>query len=206
MLLLLLLAGLVCQQAPATAQPADETAAAQSIVLDDFERAEPSPWWYSGPGELTIVAGVAPGSEGRSVMRLETTVALRDNRIWFRGSQPCLQAHQPDRDHQPALREPDGGHGLRERLTGALLDRLTHRVHILEANGESYRLREARNRLKKQASSATTLASTQGGLTAAVWRAIHAAGASLLGRHPPRLSTGVRRSTAYPVRERGLEP
>lgn len=33
-----------------------------------------------------------------------------------------------------------------ERLTGALLDRLTHRVHILEANGESYRLREARRR------------------------------------------------------------
>ena len=29
-----------------------------------------------------------------------------------------------------------------ERLTGALLDRLTHRVHILEANGESYRLKE----------------------------------------------------------------
>lgn len=30
-----------------------------------------------------------------------------------------------------------------ERLTGALLDRLTHRVHILEANGESYRLRQS---------------------------------------------------------------
>ena len=27
-----------------------------------------------------------------------------------------------------------------ERLTGALLDRLTHHVHILEMNGESYRL------------------------------------------------------------------
>ena len=33
-----------------------------------------------------------------------------------------------------------------ERLTGALLDRLTHRVHILEANGESYRLRQSRRR------------------------------------------------------------
>lgn len=33
-----------------------------------------------------------------------------------------------------------------ERLTGALLDRLTHRVHILEANGESYRLKEAKKR------------------------------------------------------------
>ena len=37
-----------------------------------------------------------------------------------------------------------------ERLTGALLDRLTHRVHILEANGESYRLRDARKRLTRQ--------------------------------------------------------
>jgi DNA replication protein DnaC len=35
-----------------------------------------------------------------------------------------------------------------ERLTGALLDRLTHRIHILEANGDSYRLRQSRHRLK----------------------------------------------------------
>lgn len=35
-----------------------------------------------------------------------------------------------------------------ERLTGALLDRLTHRVHILEANGASYRLQDAKRRLK----------------------------------------------------------
>jgi len=35
-----------------------------------------------------------------------------------------------------------------ERLTGALLDRLTHRVHIIEANGESYRLRDAKRRTK----------------------------------------------------------
>ena len=31
-----------------------------------------------------------------------------------------------------------------ERLTGALLDRLTHHVHILQMNGESYRLRGSR--------------------------------------------------------------
>ena len=37
-----------------------------------------------------------------------------------------------------------------ERLTGAMLDRLTHRVHILEANGESYRLRQSKRRLKRQ--------------------------------------------------------
>ncbi|MCL2463119.1 MAG: IS21-like element helper ATPase IstB [Defluviitaleaceae bacterium] len=38
-----------------------------------------------------------------------------------------------------------------ERLTAALLDRLTHRVHILEANGESYRLMDAKKRMKRQA-------------------------------------------------------
>ncbi len=37
-----------------------------------------------------------------------------------------------------------------ERLTGALLDRITHRVHIIEANGESYRLRDARKRAKRE--------------------------------------------------------
>lgn len=37
-----------------------------------------------------------------------------------------------------------------ERLTGAILDRLTHHVHILEMNGESYRLRQSR-KTKKEA-------------------------------------------------------
>ncbi len=35
-----------------------------------------------------------------------------------------------------------------ERLTGALLDRLTHHVHILEMNGDSYRLNQSQNRQK----------------------------------------------------------
>ncbi len=38
-----------------------------------------------------------------------------------------------------------------ERLTGALLDRLTHHVHILEMNGDSYRLKQSR---RKRTSSA----------------------------------------------------
>jgi len=39
-----------------------------------------------------------------------------------------------------------------ERLTGALLDRLTHHIHILEANGESYRLRQSKGRLRRRTS------------------------------------------------------
>ncbi len=31
-----------------------------------------------------------------------------------------------------------------ERLTGALIDRLTHHVDILEMNGDSYRLKHSR--------------------------------------------------------------
>jgi DNA replication protein DnaC len=36
-----------------------------------------------------------------------------------------------------------------ERLTGAALDRLTHRCHILETSGESYRLQDAKRRRKQ---------------------------------------------------------
>ena len=39
-----------------------------------------------------------------------------------------------------------------ERLTGALLDRLTHHVHILEMNGESYRLKHSRENTDFQVS------------------------------------------------------
>ena len=39
-----------------------------------------------------------------------------------------------------------------ERLTGALLDRLTHKCHILEANGESFRLRHAKKRSGRRTS------------------------------------------------------
>lgn len=45
---------------------------------------------------------------------------------------------------QPSINEPP----VRQLMTGAILDRLTHRVHLLEANGESYRLRESKRRQK----------------------------------------------------------
>jgi len=51
-----------------------------------------------------------------------------------------------------------------ERLTGALLDRLTHHVHILEMNGNSYRLKEsakAKGTQPKKAKNNTLTDSTQ---------------------------------------------
>jgi DNA replication protein DnaC len=42
-----------------------------------------------------------------------------------------------------------------ERLTGALLDRLTHHVHILEMNGDSYRLRQSKHRRRSPSSDAS---------------------------------------------------
>ena len=43
-----------------------------------------------------------------------------------------------------------------EQLTGALLDRLTHYVHILEMNGESYRLAASKKRQKQIGQSKST--------------------------------------------------
>ena len=39
-----------------------------------------------------------------------------------------------------------------ERLTGALLDRLNHHVHILDMKGESYRLKRSRESAVSQPS------------------------------------------------------
>ena len=37
-----------------------------------------------------------------------------------------------------------------ERLTGALLDRITHRCHIIEAKDDSYRLEQAKKRVRQK--------------------------------------------------------
>ena len=55
-----------------------------------------------------------------------------------------------------------------ERLTGALLDRLTHHIHILEMNGDSYRLNQSKKQRKPPKSTLlalttwTTVAPVQG--------------------------------------------
>ena len=42
-----------------------------------------------------------------------------------------------------------------ERLAVAMLDRVTHRAHILEMNGESFRLRSAKRRAEASRSAAS---------------------------------------------------
>jgi len=51
-----------------------------------------------------------------------------------------------------------------ERLTGALLDRLTHHVHILEMNGESFRLATSKKAQRRsgQGSNATAKTTSEG--------------------------------------------
>ena len=48
-----------------------------------------------------------------------------------------------------------------ERLTGALLDRLTHHVHILEMNGDSYRLKHSKARRRSRTPDQTEQAAAQ---------------------------------------------
>ena len=46
---------------------------------------------------------------------------------------------------------PTGAELLFEVFTGALLDRLTHHVHILTMNGDSYRLKQSAGRRRAAA-------------------------------------------------------
>jgi DNA replication protein DnaC len=50
-----------------------------------------------------------------------------------------------------------------QRLTGALLDRLTHHAHILELNGESYRLKQSKARRRQTAQPAIETANSDTG-------------------------------------------
>ena len=95
----------------------------------------------------------------------DVTAAQRPRRIHLRGNTDApglglvLAALRPDRGLPgfaqsrgvgPASLEWTEVFGS-ERLTRALLDRLTHHVHILEMNGDSYRLRCSRDNVGSRA-------------------------------------------------------
>ena len=63
-----------------------------------------------------------------------------------------------------------------ERLTGALLDRLTHHVHILEMNGDSYRLKGSRENAASQVSRLLRLRLARTGTAPPYPRSLPAAG------------------------------
>ena len=111
--------------------------------------------------------GIAAGkTTGADAVRAEIDTLLRDPLLKNRFGQmsrtelyrevTARRETTPDYVRYPELADlhPEALDTLRgsERLTGAILDRLTHRVHILEANGESYRLRESRKRQKRRPS------------------------------------------------------
>src|SRR6478672_10979726 len=58
-----------------------------------------------------------------------------------------------------------------ERLTGALLDRLTHHVHILEMNGASYRLQQSQQRQRAVTRRDGGEPADTGSLTGSLWPA-----------------------------------
>jgi IstB-like ATP binding protein len=56
-------------------------------------------------------------------------------------------------------------------LTGALLDRLTHHVHILKLNGKSYRLKQSKARRRREAQPADLAATAADPETGEITRA-----------------------------------
>ena len=88
----------------------------------------------------------------------ELSVSIEMRKIWalcalFEAASQCVERPQPAAYERHSLivttnlqfehwTEVLGS----ERLTGAALDPLTHRCHILETKGESYRLKDARRR------------------------------------------------------------
>ncbi|MEJ7591559.1 MAG: ATP-binding protein, partial [Planctomycetaceae bacterium] len=86
-----------------------------------------------------------------------------------------------------------------ERLTGATLDRLTHRCHILEASGQSYRLRDAKRRKQMTDSSRTGAKSKEctdhspRAASHAPASNSHRQGAALFARQAPRFLAAVYR-------------
>ena len=114
----------------------------------------------TGQTHLATVLGLAACSQGKRVRFYPTTGLVTQ---WLEAREErALQRLQKQWDRQELIPLDElgyvafskaGAELLFEVVSRAyehtsLLDRLTHRVHILEANGASYRLADAKKRLK----------------------------------------------------------
>ena len=95
----------------------------------------------TGKTHLALALGLAACQKGYRV-RFTTAAALVNELLFEIFSQRYEQASTLVTSNLP-FNEWTEIFGS-ERLTGALLDRLTHHVHILELNGESYRLEHSK--------------------------------------------------------------
>ena len=106
-----------------------------------------------GPGRETAAqsatSAIPPEPADHRRTGLRALVPHR-RRTAIRGLQPALRAGSTMVTTNLPFDEWTEVFGS-ERLTGALLDRLTHHVHILEMNGESYRLKRSREKAAPQA-------------------------------------------------------
>ena len=112
-----------------------------------LDQAAPLAGWEL-PDAFPTLRRLLEARMGKAGKREYVQVLLEDRRrAAVRSLQPALRAGLDPGDLQLAFDEWTEIFGS-ERLTGALLDRLTHHVHILEMNGESYRLNQSQKRRK----------------------------------------------------------
>src|SRR3954469_6773199 len=95
-------------------------------------------------GRPSAPASPICGLQAADHRRTWLCAAIADRcRAVVRGVQPAIWARFNRRHLERAVRRMPSVSSS-ERLTAALLDRLTHHVHILEMNGDSYRLYQSK--------------------------------------------------------------
>jgi hypothetical protein len=125
-------------------------------------RETPAGWiaWSDAPGEVGALRWWACARGGAGLQKRQHSptklgwIPLRHGFLLEESSTRRIQypgSTEPGEDQTEVLGS--------ERLTGAPLDRLTHRCKIIETNGESYRLHDmkARTRRPKAATPAETI-------------------------------------------------
>jgi DNA replication protein DnaC len=84
------------------------------------------------------------GAADRGATRLRAAIQDRRRKVFAVFSQRYERTSMPVTSNLPFAEWTEI---LRsERRTGALLDRLTHHVHILKMNGDSFRLKKSRKK------------------------------------------------------------